>query len=61
MTEHESINQIPNKIFYKWDLDCKCSDRERLIFNAGFMACFDGLCKGNSNIDFINYDEIDRV
>lgn len=52
---------IANKMFYLYDKDSKLSDRDRLIFNAGFYACFDGMCKGNpKEIEFINYEELDK-
>lgn len=52
---------IATKMFYLYDKDHKLSDRDRLIFNAGFMACFDGLCKGNVNeVQFENYEELNK-
>jgi hypothetical protein len=53
--------EIANKVFYIYDKDTKLSDRDRLLFNAGFMACFEGMCKGTTKeIDFINYEELNK-
>lgn len=52
---------IATNMFYLYDKNHKLSDRDRLIFNAGFMACFDGLSKGNPNeVQFLNYEELDK-